>query len=284
MKIVLFGTPSFVIPILKVLMDNFQVFGVVTAPDTVVGRKKILTPSPAKQFALDHNIPVFTLEQLTNDQRPMTKDQIDLFIVAAYGKIIPKEILYIPRLGAINIHPSLLPKYRGTSPVQTTILNGDKETGVTFIKMDEQMDHGPIITQEIVPLRGNETAESLHHQLFQLATELLPTTIQQFNIGIIKPQPQDDTRAVYCKKITKQDGYFDINNPPSPEKLDRMIRAYYPWPTAWTKLKTKNSELKTLKFLPGNNLQFEGGKPMNYKDFVNGYPELKDKIESLNVL
>ena len=155
--------------------------------------------------------------------------------------------------------------------------------------MDEEVDHGPIIAQKAVDLKGDETAESLHQQLFQIAADMLPKTMQPARHryakalagGQFKSVPQNDTKATYCKKITKEDGYFDIENPPSPEKLDRMIRAYYPWPTAWSKLKTQNSKLKTVKFLPGKRIQLEGGKPMSMKDFLNGYPELKEAINKL---
>ena len=298
MKIVFFGTPSFVIPILKTLAEHFTVVGVVTAPDAIVGRRKILTPSAVKTFVQNNNIPTLQFEKLINgksmenEKWKMKNLNPDLFVVAAYGKIIPKHILNIPHLGAINIHPSLLPKYRGPSPIQAAILNGDNETGITFIQMDEELDHGPIISQEVVPLKGDETSDALHQKLFQKAAGMLPATIQQISNKIITPTPQDESKVVYCKKITKQDGYFDIENPPSKEILDRMIRAYYPWPTAWTQWKMENSprasgdarrgeaggKWKILKFLPEKKIQIEGGKPMSVKDFLNGYPQCREKL------
>ncbi len=280
MKIVFFGTPSFVIPVLEALINNFDVVGVVTTPDVPVGRKKNNTPTPVKKYALDHKIAVFELEQLAKDQRLTTKDQPDIFVVAAYGHLIPEHVLKIPKLGAFNIHPSLLPKYRGPSPIQMAILNADNETGTTIIHMDKELDHGPIVIQKTIQLKGDETFESLRTLLFQLAAAILPTTMQQWTDATIKVILQDEMQATYCKKITKEDGYFDPNNPPAKEKLDRMIRAYYPWPTAWTKVRIKNQEVR-MKFLPKRMIQLEGGKAMTDKDFLNGYPQLKDLLEKL---
>ena len=284
LKIVFFGTPSFVIPVLDALQKNFNLVGVVTTPDTIQGRKKILTPTPIKQHCLDQklSIPVITPEQLTDQTMKQLQElSPDLFITAAYGKFLPEEILSIPKLGSLNIHPSLLPKYRGASPIQTAILNGDTETGVTIIKMDDQLDHGPILIQKTMQLHGKETFESLHTELFQVAAELLPTTIEGWKNGTLKAVPQDESQAVLCKKITKEDGYFSIERPPKPEVLDRMIRAYYPWPTAYTKLPLKHAEVKIVKFLPERRIQVEGGKPMGLKEFLNGYPELQTTMQKL---
>lgn len=284
MKVVFFGTPDFVVPVLKSLIDNFEVVGVVTTSDTVQGSKKILTPTPVKQWALE-NLPsatVLTPEQFSNEtMKQLNNLHPDLFVTAAYGKKIPQEILDLPRLDSLNIHPSLLPKYRGPSPIQTAILSGDKETGVTIIMMDAELDHGPILMQKKVILSGNETFESLHTDLFHLAATILPTAIEQYNNKTITPVPQDESQVVYCKKITKEDGFFEINNPPDKLTLDRMIRAYYPWPTAWTKWKMANDQWKILKFLPEKRIQLEGGKAMSIKDFLNGYPEMKKLLDTL---
>ncbi|MBI2034108.1 MAG: methionyl-tRNA formyltransferase [Candidatus Levybacteria bacterium] len=294
LRIVFFGTPSFVIPILKILAENFTVIGVVTSSDALVGRKKILTPSPVKQFALANQIPVFTLKSLEIRNLTLEIPDVDLFVVAAYGKLIPKEILNIPRLGAINIHPSLLPKYRGPSPIQTAILNGDKKTGITFIKIDEQVDHGPILAQYKLPINPDDTSEALHTKLFTTAASFLTGIITDYYSNKLEQKSQNNARATFCDKVKKEDGYFDIDNPPPPEKLDRMIRAYFPWPAAWTRVHLgggrmdsfevkKNSEVKIVKFLPGKKLQIEGGKVMGYRDFINGYPELKEKIDKLKI-
>lgn len=284
MKIIFFGTPSFVIPVLESLTKTLEVVAVVTTPDTVQGRKKIITPTPVKQWTLE-NLPsakIFSPEQLTAETiKQLTDLRPDLIVTAAYGKIIPQTILDIPKLGSLNIHPSLLPKYRGPSPIQTAILNGDTETGVTIMAMDAELDHGPILAQEKIDLKGDETFASLHTELFTLAAGMLAATIEQLNDGALQPTPQDESKVVWCKKITKEDGYFDIENPPDKATLDRMIRAFYPWPTAWTKLKMANDEWRIVKLLPGKKIQLEGGNPMTIKDLLNGYPDMKELLEKL---
>ncbi len=282
MKIVFFGTPTFVIPVLTSLVDNFNVVGVVTTPDTYQGRKKILTPTPVKQYAHDNNIaPVITDEHFTDE----TKKQLsllspDLFITAAYGKLIPEDVLSIAKIGSLNIHPSLLPKYRGPSPIQAAIMHGDNETGVSIIQMDEELDHGPILAQEKILLHGTETFVSLHKELFEKAAMMLPDAIMRYAQKSSTLLPQNEKDVIWCKKITKEDGYFESAHPPKKHILDRMIRAYTPWPTAWTKISINNHELR-LKFHPDRKIQPEGGKIMTIKDFFNGYPELKETVEKI---
>lgn len=287
-RIVFFGTPDFVVPVLEHLSKNFDVVGVVTAPDSIEGRKKILTPSPVKKFAVQ-NLPhaaVFTPQQFNNTTIQQLHDlNPDIFVVAAYGKILPQELLDLPKFGAINIHPSLLPKYRGPSPIQTAILNGESKTGVTIIKMDEKMDHGPILSQWSYEIQITDTFESMHYALFKQAAEKLSEIISNLIKGDVKPVPQNDHEATYCQKITKADGFVDDVSTIDPAKLDRMVRAFYPWPTVWTKLKedfggqAKKGAL--LKLLPGKRIQLEGKSVMSYKDAVNGYPGLKMLLEPL---
>lgn len=260
LKVVFFGTPHFVIPIAEALYNNFNLTGVVTSQDKPVGRKQILTPSPIKTWAMEHQIPVFNIEEI--DQAMSAQ----LFVVAAYGKIIPKSTIDIPEFGALNIHPSLLPKYRGPSPIQQTILNGDEDSGVTIIKLDEKMDHGPIVTAREIRLSHQDTFESLSTKMFDVSSSLLVKVIPTFIKGEIEIKEQNHTEATYTKIVTKEDGYFDINNPPPKEKLDRMIRAYYPWPTAWTRW-----EGKIVKFLPGTMIQMEGKSPIKMEDFLRGH-------------
>ncbi len=212
-------------------------------------------------------------------------NEADLGVVASYGRILTKQELNAPKYGFINVHPSLLPKYRGASPIQTAILNGDKRSGITIIKMDEEVDHGPIIWQEEIVLSDSDNFDTLSKKMFQRAGEILPKIIQDFAAGKIKLTPQNHSRTTFTKSLTRQDGYFDINNPPPPEILDRMIRAYYPWPSVWTKVQitTSNNQQSTInnriiKFLPHQKLQVEGGKPMSVKDFINGYPDLEKVI------
>lgn len=259
-EIVFFGSDDFVIQILKALEDEFEVKCVVTAHDSAVSRYfkgPMLTPD-----RLDENFLTSNLQLLTSD----------LFVVASYGRIIPKDILDIAKYGALNVHPSLLPKYRGPSPIQAAILNGDEVSGITIIKMDEKMDHGPIIYTKEIRLSQKDTFETLSTKMFLRASEILPKIIEDFVAGKITPTPQDESKATFCKLLTKEDGYFDINNPPSPEILDRMIRTYYPWPNCWT-----NWKGKIVKFLPNQMMQMEGKKIIPLKDFLNGYPDFPIK-------
>lgn len=245
MKIIFFGTPPFVQPVRNELKRHYEVIN---------GNNS-------------------TIQQLNNVSP-------DLFVVAAYGKILSAELLAIPKYGALNIHPSLLPQYRGPTPVQTALLNNDTETGVTIIKLDEEIDHGPILAQVKEPILPNDTAQTLHERLFKIGSKLLIEHIPSYVSGKLKPIPQDDTKATYTEHLTRESGYIDSNNPPPKEKLERMIKAYYPWPGAWSKW-MKDGKWKILKFLPENKLQVEGGKPMSIKDFLNGYPELSQSIKKI---
>lgn len=285
LNIVFFGTPSFVIPLLEVVHKDFTVVSVVTTPDTIQGRKKILTASPIKEFAKKTfpGVPVLTPDNLNEIEKELQTVQPDLFVVAAYGKLIPQSILDIPKYGSLNIHPSLLPRYRGPSPIQTAILNGDVETGVSIIKMDAEMDHGDIISQWKTPIRETDTFETLHQTLFGQTAEKLTEIILDFVTETIQPQPQDENKVTFCQKTTRESGYFDIDNPPTPEILDRMIRGFYPWPTAWTRITMKNGEKKIVKFLPEKRMQLEGKNEVSVKDFLNGYPELKPQLLRLSL-
>lgn len=197
----------------------------------------------------------------------------DLGVVAAYGHILTKEELNSPKFGCINVHPSLLPKYRGPSPIQTALLNGDKISGITIIKMDEEIDHGDIIYTEEISLSDSDTFDLLSKKMFLKSAEILPKIIEDFVNNKITPTPQNHSLATFTNHLTKKDGYFDIENPPSSEMLDKMIRAYYPWPSVWTRFRQGYSgQAKIVKFLPGK-LQMEGKKPISFKDFLNGYPD-----------
>lgn len=199
-------------------------------------------------------------------------EDADLLVVASYGKILSKDIINAPKFGSVNVHPSLLPKYRGPSPIQAAILNGDKTSGITIIKMDDKMDHGPIIYQESLDLSDIDSFDTLSKKMFLRASEVLPQVLQDFIDGKLEAIEQDHTKATFCPLLKRADGYFDIDNPPTKEILDRMIRAYFPWPTAWTKWNNK-----IVKFLPNQMLQMEGKKPISFKDFLNGYPNFPIK-------
>jgi methionyl-tRNA formyltransferase len=273
-KVVFFGSPQFVVPILETLKERFELVGVVSNPDQKVGRKQILTPTPVKIAAQNLQIPVFTPEKpdqsLSANLHTLNPD---LFVVAAYGKIIPQEVIDIPKYGSLNVHPSLLPAYRGATPIQTAILNGDQISGLTIYKMDEKMDHGPIVFQEQIKLTDKDNNESLSNKLFSLSAQLLIQIIPDFVNGNLQVQAQDDEKATFCKTLSKQSGYFDILQPPSLDQLDRTTRAYFPWPTAWT---TWNN--KVVKFYPDQKIQMEGKNIVNMKEFLNGYPNFPLKI------
>ncbi len=281
-KIIFFGTPEFVTPILESLKQNFEVSAVVTAADQLVGRKQVLTPSAIKIKAQELGIKnIFTPAKLKDPEfiSAISSLEPDLFIVSAYGKIIPQTVLDLPKNGALNVHPSKLPQYRGASPIQSAILNGDKDSALTIIKMDAEVDHGPIVLQEPVAISDQDNLATLSNKMFSLAAEVLVTLIPDFIEGKVKLKEQDHQKATFCKILTKQDGYFSIDNPPSKEQLDRMIRAYYPWPNAWTIWKFKNKDLR-IKIYPAGvfdptqiTLQSEGKKPITLKDFLNGYPD-----------
>lgn len=271
LKIVFFGTPEFVIPVLESLSDTFNIVGVVTTPDRPFGRDQVITQTPIKKYALEDKLKVLTPEVLDEKFTEELKSlDADLYALASYGKIIPQEVLDLPRFGMINIHPSLLPKYRGASPIPAAILNGDKITGITIMKVDSQMDHGEIIYQEQVEILPNETTEKLLKRAFERSAHFLPKVIEDYTSGKIIPTSQDDSQATYTWKTsqTKQKAYFDIEKPPTSEELDRMVRAFYPSPDVWT-----NWKGKIVKFYPDKIIQIEGKKPILFEEFLKGYPD-----------
>ncbi|MDP2586524.1 MAG: methionyl-tRNA formyltransferase [Candidatus Komeilibacteria bacterium] len=235
-KIVFFGTPKFAVPTLQALVtEGYHVVLVITQPDEPVGRKQVLTPTPIKVEALKLNVPVKeNLWEIKNYNA-------DLGVVVAYGKIIPQAILDLFPLGLLNIHPSLLPKYRGPSPIQSAILNGDDETGVSIIKLDEQMDHGPIISQIQVPISKDESSPTLFDKLSVLGAELMIKALPDYVAGKAKLEPQDDSKATYCEMINKEDGLIDWTN--SADQIERQIRAYAPWPGSFSEFDVNHKKI-----------------------------------------
>lgn len=233
-SILFFGTPGFALPVLQALITSeYPIVGVVTNPDEPVGRKHELTPPPVKVLAEKHSIPVFQPEKLKCELWDHEIPPADLFIVAAYGKIIPKAILEIPKYGTLNVHPSLLPCWRGASPIQSAILAGDTDTGVTIMQLDELMDHGPIVAQQILHIGDRKyTYPELHDELAKKGARLLLETIPGWVNETIMPTPQDHAKATYCAMLNKDDGRIDWKK--SAEEIERMIRAFNPWPSTWT--------------------------------------------------
>ena len=272
-KIILFGSSRFIIPVIENLRKNFDLVMVITTEKN--------PGDSVPSFCQTNKIPFLSVTTLSD---PKLKSSIinlksPVAVLSYFGLFVPDSILNSFPKGIINIHPSLLPKYRGPTPVQTAILNGETTTGVTIIKLDSEIDHGKIFTQKTIEISEKDTTSTLHEKLFSLGGEQLIPIIKDYLNGSLKPQEQDHSNATFTKRLSRNDGYIDFNNPPSKEKLDRMIRAYHPWPGAWTKFKVKSSKLKVIKFLPDKKIQIEGKKPMSYKDFTNGYPEAKEKIE-----
>ena len=315
-KIIFFGTPEFAKIVLGKIIKTpsfkdkkaghwkFEILAAVTAPDKPVGRKRIPTPPPVKVLAQENNIPVLQPTDLTDQKfaRQLKSFSPDLIVVAAYGKIIPKNILDIPKFGSLNIHPSLLPKYRGASPIQSAILNGDKETGVTIMLMDEKMDHGDIISKFQFPISNDDTYEFLSKKMAELGAGLLIKTIPDYVAGKIKPIGQEHDKATYCKIIKKNDGKIDWSK--SAQEIYNQWRAFYPWPGVFFQSTINNQQI-TIKLIeinlsdvknegknPGEffvknkhlyiacgqetvleikKLQPAGKKVMTAKEFVNGY-------------
>ncbi|OGE25799.1 hypothetical protein A3H85_02135 [Candidatus Daviesbacteria bacterium RIFCSPLOWO2_02_FULL_40_8] len=246
---------------------------VVTQPPRPVGRKQVVTPSPVSEWAEKNQIPIFDKkpEQIIDE---LKKLKADVGILESYGEILSSELITLFPHGIINIHPSLLPKYRGSSPNQAVLLNGDSATGITAIKLDSEMDHGPILFQVEKSVYQNDTFKALRERLFADSAITLLEILPQYIAGEIKLRPQDDKKSTYTWKTdqTKAKAYFDINNPPSVEVLDRMSRAFYPWPNAWTKWNGK-----IVKLLPEKKVQIEGKKPVSLEEFLRGYPDFPIK-------
>lgn len=307
-KIMFFGTADFAVPILEALIKNgWPIKLVVTQPDQPAGRHQILQPPPVKILAEKLGLKVLQPLRLNSKFDPPAGGRNSkLFIVCAYGQFLPPELLKIPRYGAINIHPSLLPKYRGPSPIQTAILNGDQETGVSLILLDEEMDHGPILTQKATPIGPNETYPELAARLAQLSAEVLMEVLPKWLQDQIEPKPQDHSQATFTKSLTREDGRIDWSRPA--REIYNQWRALQPWPGVFTELRTANYELriKLIKINPSlkktgeikgsfsspfikldktglgmvcgdgkilaiDQLQPEGKKVMTAEEFINGY-------------
>ncbi len=241
------GSPGFAVPILASLAKVYQIVGVVTQPDRPTGRGRQINPPPVKVEAARLGLPVIQPEKI---RQPDAVEGIaawspDLIVVTAYGQIIRQNILDLPRLGCINVHASLLPRWRGASPIQAAILNGDKTTGITIMKIDAGLDTGNIITQEPLAIAENETADSLEEKLAELGAQVLIQTIPGYASGEIQIHNQDDSKATYAPLIKKEDGLLDFNQ--NVEVLERKVRAYNPWPGAYFILKDFPVKIKTAK-------------------------------------
>ena len=299
-RIIFFGTPSFALPALQGLLKGpDEVVGVITQPDREKGRGRKIVFSPVKELALRSGLTLLQPEKAKDEafQEAVRNLRPDLFAVVAFGQILPKSLLNIPKYGAVNVHASLLPRYRGAAPIAWAILRGENVTGVTTMLMDEGMDTGGILLQEEVPIGHEQTCENLHDRLATLGDQLLSRTLEKMKAGEIRPVPQDHSKATYAPPLKKEDGHIHWEKEAG--EIDRQIRAFNPWPGAFTKwggrlLKVFGGETraKTPSGKPGEviwvgsdfievetgkdsylieEVQLEGRKRMTIREFLSGH-------------
>lgn len=302
-KVVFMGTPDFSIPILEKLNKETNVILVVTMKDKPRGRKNILTPSPIKRFALDNNLKVFTPDSIKKDFKLIVDLKPDIIITCAYGGILPKDLLNIPKYGCINVHASLLPKYRGASPIHSAVINGEKETGITIMYMDEKMDTGDIISSSKININDSDNTGLIHDKLSLLGSELLIETLPQIFDGKVKRIKQNDSDATYCKKLTKEDEHISFDD--SSVNIYNKIRGLNPYPGCYIKI--NNKVIKVIESKIGDKstkkygtitsvnkdsigistndndilitkIKPEGKKEMLIKDYLNGNKDIKEGV------
>jgi methionyl-tRNA formyltransferase len=233
-SIVFMGSPEFSLPVLRLLAQHYQVAGVVTQPDRPKGRGQTLTPPPVKVQSMELGLPVIQPRRL---HEPVAMEQLqawqpDLIVVAAFGQILKPEVLDLPRHGCINVHASLLPRWRGAAPIPAAILHSDVQTGVTIMRMDPGVDTGPILSQRAIPILPDDTSRILSERLAVLGAELLIETLPGYLAGQLVPLAQDETHATYAPMLKKEDGELDFTQPAV--DLARRVRAFNPWPGAFT--------------------------------------------------
>jgi len=248
------GTPDFALPSLRSLLSHHQVVGVVTQPDRPAGRGRSIKKSAVKQLAEQADIDVFqpkTLRQEESIER-LRKWAPETIVVAAFGQILPEEVLHLPRAGAVNVHGSLLPRWRGASPIQYALLEGDDESGVSLMKMDPGLDTGPVYVQESLEIGPRETASGLHDKLAELGGQMLADHLEAIIEGGLKAMPQDETIATYAPQVKKESGLINWNK--SSIEIDRQIRAMTPWPGAFTRWQNKNLKILVARPLDGGSL------------------------------
>lgn len=233
-RVIFMGTPEFALPTLAALLSRYPIVGVVTQPDRPAGRGRTLRPPPVRQLALTHDLPVFQPKSLRTPKAVarLREWAPDVIVTVATGHILTAEVLALPTRGTLNVHASLLPRWRGAAPIQAAILAGDAETGVTIMCTDEGLDTGPILSQRAIPIAPRETAASLHDKLAQLGADLLLETLPRWLSGELRPQPQPSEGATPANRIRKEDGLIHWERPTL--EIDRQVRAFTPWPGAYT--------------------------------------------------
>ena len=255
-RVIFMGTPQFAVPALRALDEHHQVVGVVTQPDRRAGRGRKVVVSPVKQVALDRELPLFQPKTLGGPDvlARLAGWHPELIVVAAFGQLLPGPVLDLPSYGSINVHASLLPRYRGAAPISAAILDGEPVTGITIMRMDEGLDTGPILDQVECPIAPDDTTASLTAKLAELGAQLLVETLDGWLEGAIEARPQDDDAATYCDQLEKKDGLLDWSQPAA--YLDRQVRACDPWPGAYTTWQGRR--LKVLRARPHPGWKGEG--------------------------
>ena len=269
MNIIFMGTPDFAVPSLEKLIEcGHQVNGVITQPDKPKGRGNVMTFSPVKEAALAHNIPVYTPTKInTEDGINLLKGiEADVIVVAAFGQILPKEILEMKKYGCVNVHSSLLPKYRGAAPIQWAVINGEEKSGVTTMLMDEGIDTGDILLVKETLLEKKETGGSLFERLAVLGADLLIDTLKAMEEGRIKPIPQNHEESTYVGMLKKSHGKLDFTK--SAVELERLIRGLNPWPSAFTTYKEKTIKIWDSEVVSFEELAVEAGEKYT-KDYLD---------------
>ncbi len=299
LRILFAGTPDFSVPPLRALLESeHRVVGVHTQPDRPAGRGRKLQPSPVKQVAQEAGVPVHQPVTLRQAEAVETIAALapDLMVVVAYGLILPPEVLAVPRLGCVNIHASLLPRWRGAAPIQRAIEAGDRVTGVSIMQMDEGLDTGPVYLMRETPIEREDTAATLHDRLARLGAEALMEALPGIAAGTLQPRPQDESGATYAPKLEKKEAFIDWAQPAW--RIERKVQAFNPWPVAQTRYEQANLRIweahaiEGMAAAPGTvmaagregvdvatgdgllritRLQMPGKKPVTAQDFINAH-------------
>jgi methionyl-tRNA formyltransferase len=262
------GTPEFAVPSLQALIDTQNVVGVVTQPDRPAGRGRVLKPSPVKTLAEEAGIPVYQPRSLRSLEaaQPLREWRPDAIVVAAFGQILRPHVLDLPPLGCVNVHASLLPRWRGASPIQHALLAGDAQTGITLMRMEVGLDTGPIFVQEAIEIDDKDTAATLHDGLALLGAKMVATYLGEILSGSLVPQPQDDALATYAPMIDKENGRLDWTL--SSSELDRQVRAMTPWPGAFTTWDGQMLKILAAHPLPDARTRREPGQVFKTDEYI----------------
>ena len=277
-RIIFMGSPEFSVPSLAQMVKHQNVIGVVTQPDRPSGRGRLLASPPVKDLALSYGIPVIQPEKLKDQGvfETLVSWDPDFIVVVAFGQILRQNVLDLPRYGCINVHGSILPRWRGAAPIQASILHGDKETGITIMKMDKGIDTGDILAVKTIPIEINDNTYSLSKKLSVLGADLLNESINKLLLGEIELNKQDDSNATYAQMIKKEDGF--LNPDKSADELERQIRAFFPWPGAFIDI--DGEKMKVLEASVMRQIDINPGE----RKILDGFPVLGTRNGGLKIL